>query len=226
MTRRQWVGLGVTLLTGVGGLLGGSGHTAPSLSRYAGAVPAGRVLVPALAAGTSRPAPAQGAGMGPAPLVGNRPRVAAPTPDYQLAAPPSVSTATLDRVLAAYHSPAAGSGALFYDRGVATGIDPAYALAFFIVESQAGTQGVARFTYSIGNIRATPGDPSYAGYRRYPTYAAGITDWYALIKTLYIAGWGLTTPDAILPRYAPWGDNNHPAVYAATVKALVARWQP
>ena len=154
----------------------------------------------------------------------SRPARAAHTPDYQLAAPPSISAATVDRVLAQYNSPAAGSGALFYDLGVQYGIDPAYALAFYIHESSAGTKGVARFTHGIGNIRVTSGYQSYEGYRSYPTYAAGIEDWYKLIKELYIQGWGLTTPGPILARYAPWGDNNNPDVYAATVKALVASW--
>ncbi|MDQ2808371.1 MAG: glucosaminidase domain-containing protein, partial [Chloroflexota bacterium] len=155
-----------------------------------------------------------------------RPRVAGPRPDHRLTAPPSVSAATIDRVLAQYGSPAAGSGALFYDGGVQAGIDPAYALAFYIQESSAGTQGVARFTHSIGNIRVTAGYPSYEGYRSYATYAAGIADWYKLIKELYIAGWGLTTPSAIIVRYAPWGDNNNPVQYAANVTALVDSWQP
>jgi len=129
-------------------------------------------------------------------------------------------------VLAEYGSPAAGSGALFYDWGLHYGIDPAYALAFYIQESQAGTQGVARFTHSIGNIRVTPGYASYEGYRSYPTYAAGIADWYGLIKTLYLEGWGLRTPRAITLRYAPWGDGNNPVQYAATVCRLVDRLQP
>jgi len=154
----------------------------------------------------------------------SRPARAAHTPDYQLAAPPSVSAAIIDRVLAQYGSPAQGSGALFYDLGVQYGLDPAYALAFYIHESSAGTQGVARFTHSIGNIRITPGYQSYAGYRSYATYAAGIEDWYKLIKELYIQGWGLTTPGPIINRYAPWGDGNNPDIYSATVKALVDSW--
>ncbi len=153
-----------------------------------------------------------------------RPALTAHTPDYQLVAPPSISAATIDRVLAQYNSPAAGSGALFYDLGVQYGIDPAYALAFYIHESSAGTKGVARFTHSIGNIRVTAGYKSYEGYRSYDTYAAGIEDWYKLIKELYIQGWGLTTPAPIIVRYAPWGDNNNPDVYANTVKALVDSW--
>ncbi|MDQ2809593.1 MAG: glucosaminidase domain-containing protein [Chloroflexota bacterium] len=150
--------------------------------------------------------------------------MAPPPPNYRLTAPPSVSAATIDQVLAQYGSPAAGQGAVFYDLGVQYGIDPAYALAFFIVESQAGTRGVARFTHGIGNIRVTSSYASYQGYRSYATYAAGIADWYALIRELYVENWGLTTPGPILTRYAPWSDGNDPTAYAATVVALVASW--
>lgn len=157
-------------------------------------------------------------------IPGTRPAIAPPTTDHRLDQPPSISANQINTVLAAYHSPATGSGTIFYDLGVRYGIDPAYALAFYIVESQAGTRGVARFTHAIGNIRTTPGYQDYEGYRSYPTYAEGIEDWFKLIKELYIGAWGLTTPGTILPRYAPWGDNNNPSTYAATVSALVDLW--
>jgi len=86
------------------------------------------------------------------------------------------------------------------------------------------TRGVARFTHAIGNIRATPGYQDHEGYRSYATYTEGIEDWFKLIKELYIGTWGLTTPDTILPRYAPWADNNNPIAYASTVAALVDSW--
>jgi hypothetical protein len=158
------------------------------------------------------------------PLTSARPAIAPPTADHRLDHPPSISADQIDRVLAAYHSPATGTGAIFYDLGVRYGIDPAYALAFYIVESQAGTRGVARFTHAIGNIRTTPGYQDYEGYRSYATYAEGIEDWFKLIKELYIGTWGLATPNTILPRYAPWGDNNNPITYAATVSSLVDSW--
>jgi hypothetical protein len=113
---------------------------------------------------------------------------------------------------------------VFYDLGVQYSIDPAFALAFFVVESAAGTRGVARSTHSLGNIRCTPGYTCVDGYRAYPTWAAGARDWYALMRTLYIDTWNLRTPAAILPRYAPAGDGNDPAAYAATVTQLVDGW--
>jgi hypothetical protein len=130
----------------------------------------------------------------------------------------------IDAILAAYHSPAGGMGAVLYDLGVQYGIDPAFALAFFVIESAAGTRGVARTTHSLGNIRCTPGYACVAGYRAYSTWADGARDWFALIRTLYLDTWDLRTPAAILPRYAPPGDGNDPLAYADGVTQLVDGW--
>jgi hypothetical protein len=111
-----------------------------------------------------------------------------------------------------------------YDLGVQYGIDPAYALSFFVVESAAGTRGVARTTHSLGNIRCTPGYACAAGYRAYPTWADGARDWFVLIRMRYLDTWHLRTPATILPRYAPPGDGNDPAAYAASVIQLVDGW--
>lgn len=154
-----------------------------------------------------------------------------PTPDIAplgagpVVGPPSVDVALIRRVLRSYESPATDEAQTFYDLGVERGIDPAYCLAFFIVESAAGTQGVARITYSIGNIRALPGQPSYEGYRFYDSWRDGIADWYRLIDELYVHEWGLMTLDAIVPVYAPRTDNNDEAAYILTIKRLVARWR-
>ncbi len=58
--------------------------------------------------------------------------------------PPSISVALIERVFAAYRSPAAGSGQALYDLGVQYGIDPVYALAFFWHESTLGRAGWGR----------------------------------------------------------------------------------
>lgn len=144
---------------------------------------------------------------------------------YEVTAPPSLSVQQIERVLQQYGSPAVGKGQVMYDLGVRYGIDPAYALAFFVHESSCGTKGVARFTHSLGNIRWTEGFDNYEGYRKYPNWETGIEDWYKLISNLYIGGWGLRTVDAIIPVYAPWGDNNHPPTYIASVKRMVDSWR-
>lgn len=139
--------------------------------------------------------------------------------------PPSISSARTRAVLEAYGSPAAGDAEYLHERGVAHGIDPAYCLAFFVMESRAGTRGIATLTHSVGNIRALPGEAEVDGFRLYATWRDGIEDWYRLMSRLYIGELGLTTVDAIVPVYAPATDNNDPTGYARTIKTLVAIWR-
>jgi hypothetical protein len=144
---------------------------------------------------------------------------------YAVVAKPSISVELINQVLELYHSPARGKGQILYNYGVKYGIDPAYALAFFMHESTFGTQGVARVTRSLGNIRATPGHPSYQGYRLYHTWEEGFEDWYRLIATIYVDRWGLNTIDKIIPVYAPNSDHNDEAGYIRAVKYAVNRWR-
>jgi hypothetical protein len=139
--------------------------------------------------------------------------------------PPSLTVGKIRMILRGYDSPAVPEAATFHDLGVQYGIDPAYALAFFVVESRAGTRGIARETHSIGNIRAREGEPAHEGYRLYASWREGIEDWYRLIAGVYVGEWGLTTIDAIAPVYAPSWDNNDTEAYARAIKRLVARWR-
>jgi hypothetical protein len=138
---------------------------------------------------------------------------------------PSITPEKIDAVLRSYNSPAAGVGRYMYEQGVKYGIDPAYALAFFIHESTAGTKGVATVTKSIGNIRHTPGYENYQGFRKYPTWEAGVEDWYKLIKYQYVDQWKLTTVEKIVPVYAPAADRNNPPAYIRQVNEMVAKWR-
>jgi hypothetical protein len=139
---------------------------------------------------------------------------------------PTVSANFINRVLAAYHSPAATTGQALYADGVMYGIDPAFALAFFLHESNFGTAGIAQVTHSLGNIRCTPGYPScYQGFRQYSTWQDGYLDWYKLIRNVYVTQWGLTTVDQIIPVYAPSSDNNNVQAYIAAVEHAVTTWR-
>lgn len=155
------------------------------------------------------------------------PPAQAPSPagSYEVMGGPTISVEQIEKVLRQYGSPAAGLGQALYDLGVKHGINPAYALAFFVHESGCGTKGVARFSKSLGNIRWTEGYASYEGYRSYSSWEAGMEDWYLLIKDLYINGWGLRTVDAIVPVYAPAADRNDPTGYIASVKYMVDSWR-
>src|SRR5207248_5195535 len=149
----------------------------------------------------------------------------APSGAYDVTEPASISVRQIELVLQQYGSPAQGKGQALFDTGVRYGINPAYALAFFVHESGCGTKGVARYTHSIGNIRWTDGYDNYQGYRSYSSWEDGIEDWYKLISDLYITGWHLRTVDAIVPVYAPYGDNNNPPTYVAAVKQMVDSWR-
>jgi hypothetical protein len=138
--------------------------------------------------------------------------------------PPSLSAAFVDRVLAAYHSPAVGLGQTLYQESHSSGIDDAYALAFFGHESLMGTTGVAVVTRSLGNLRCTAGWSScYEGYRAYPTWQAGARDWYRLLVSVYLPR-HLTTVETIVPVYAPSSENDVGA-YIASVEHAVSAWR-
>lgn len=143
---------------------------------------------------------------------------------YPIQGQPTVSADFINQVLDHYHSPAAHKGQALYDDGVKYGIDPVYALAFFLHESSFGTTGVATVTHSLGNIRATAGYRQYEGYRLYPTWEAGFEDWYKLIAEQYVAQWKLVTIDQIVPVYAPSTENDVDT-YIQTVKRVVDTWR-
>lgn len=145
--------------------------------------------------------------------------------------PPSISAERIDQILAEWRSPAAGTGRIWYDLGVQYGIDPAYALAFFVHESGAGTapgwagrKPDGRTTHNIGNIICAGYTTCYGRFRDYPTWAEGIEDWYRLIAVEYVEWRGVSTVEQIVPIYAPAAENNV-AGYIATVNMLVAQWR-
>jgi hypothetical protein len=148
---------------------------------------------------------------------------------YSVVAGPTVSAAFINRVLAAHHSPAAGRGLALFQDGIRYGIDPVFALAFFLHESKFGTVGIARVTRSLGNIR-TPITSAcrcraYQGYRAYSFWGDGFVDWYNLILHLYVLQLHRVTLDQILPVYAPSADHNNVRAYITSVKRAVDYWR-
>ena len=120
-------------------------------------------------------------------------------------------------------------GQNLYDRGKQYGIDPVFAMAFFMHESLFGTTGEARATLSIGNERCIPDraciDQNRGGYAQMQSWQDGFVHWYKLIRNLYVAQWGLVTIDQIIPKYAPSSDGNDVAGYIATLKHEVDTWR-
>lgn len=146
---------------------------------------------------------------------------------YSVLGTPSLSADFINQVLTYYHSPAAGKGQALYDYGVKYGIDPAFALAFFMHESTFGTKGVATVTLSLGNMRCIPSVPCYdynGGYAQFSSWEQGFEEWYKLIRNLYVARWGLVTVDQIIPTYAPTSDHNDEAAYIASLKHALDTW--
>lgn len=143
---------------------------------------------------------------------------------YSVLGKPSLTVDFMNQVLANYNSPAAGKGQALYDLGVQYGIDPAFALAFFFHESDFGTAGEARVSFSLGNLRCIPNFKCQDGYAWFPTWEAGFKAWYSLIRNLYVAVWGLTTVDQIIPHYAPPTDNNDDSAYIAALKHSIDTW--
>jgi hypothetical protein len=138
---------------------------------------------------------------------------------------PSVTAAFIDQVLAAHHSPAQGLGSVFYDLGEEAGIDPAFALAFFRVESSYGLAGVAVQSLSIGNLRCLPDYPCRDGFAWFPSWAEGIKAWYRLIAGPLYVGAGLSTLPAVVHRYAPASDNNDEVAYVQAVATAITSWR-
>lgn len=155
----------------------------------------------------------------------------APNGEHTLVGPPTITAAQIDTVLREYNSPAAGTGEDWVRLGKQYGLDPAYALAFFVVESTAGTaQGWAGWkedgssTHNIGNIICAGYDTCHGRFRDYASWQEGIEDWYQLIAVEYVEGRGLSTVEQIIPIYAPSFENDVPA-YVGNVERMVSEWR-
>ncbi|HXT35416.1 MAG TPA: hypothetical protein VN837_07540 [Chloroflexota bacterium] len=142
-----------------------------------------------------------------------------------LAGPPSLDANRVNGILAAYGSPLRGQGKALVALSARYKVDDAVAMAFFVMESRAGTQGEAVLTHSFGNLRPMPGAPSVDGYRFYDSWLDGATEWFQLIRSLYLDTLKLNTVEAVVPVYAPSSDNNQPAVMVAGIHQLVTCWR-
>ena len=143
---------------------------------------------------------------------------------------PSIAADLIDRVLSAYGSPATGTGQSLYDLGVQYGIDPVWALAFFLHEDSFGKTGIGAANHSLGNIRCSAGYSCQGGFRSYATWEASYQDWYALILNGYVKGsvssaCPCTTIEQIIPVYAPSSDGNDVQGYIAALLQAAHTWR-
>jgi hypothetical protein len=155
----------------------------------------------------------------------------APPGQHSVLGSPTVSVEVVEAVLREYNSPAVGTGRAWIALGQQYGIDPAYALAFFIHESTAGTNpGWAGLkpgggsTHNVGNIICAGYPTCYGRFRDYASWDEGIEDWYKLIAREYIEGRGAQTVEQIIPIYAPAIENNVDA-YVNAVVSMVDGWR-
>jgi hypothetical protein len=155
-----------------------------------------------------------------------------PAGEHSILGQPSITVDQIEAVLTQYNSPARGSGKIWFALGKQYGIDPAYPLAFFIQESTAGTNpGWAGLksggdtTHNVGNIICAGYATCYKGNRDYPSWEAGIDDWYRLIAQEYVEGRGLASVEQILPIYCPISDGCHSYDYISIVNSMVEKWR-
>jgi hypothetical protein len=157
-------------------------------------------------------------------------RALAPNRDGLISALPSVSVAVIRSELRRNNSPllsgawADGKDAAQYiwDAGRVLHIDPAVLMAFFWHESHYGTVGIARLTFSVGNIRPLAGQPELNGYRFYRSWQESVDDTYRLLR--HYTRLGIPDVATALPIWAPPEDNNDVAAYVADVQATMARY--
>jgi len=155
---------------------------------------------------------------------------------HAVAGRPTMSAEQIDRILTKHHSPFAGRGKTIYALGLKHGIDPAYAMAFWLHESGFGTLGWAKTTKNPGNIRG----PGRGGWTYFDDWDDGMEAWFRLIKRSYVdGGLNFTNPEGftcsrkkpcltveqILPVYAPSSDGNNVARYVASVNGAVENWR-
>lgn len=138
---------------------------------------------------------------------------------------PSLSAQQIDKILCNEGSPACGTGQDLYTLGQQSNVDPAFALAVFWNESNFGKAGEAANSHSLGNLRCIPDAACVHGYAWFNSWQDSYRAFYALISGPIYAGSGLTTPESILPVYAPSGDNNDPQHYAQVVESAMSLWR-
>lgn len=144
---------------------------------------------------------------------------------------PTISADQIDAILRTHNSPAQGTGQIWIEAGLQYGIDPIYALAFFMHESGYGTNpewaGIkpdGTTTHNVGNIICAGYRTCYGRFRDYADWRTGIYDWYRLIAVEYVQWRGLATVEGILPVYAPAFENDVPR-YVNAIKYVVAEWR-
>ncbi len=146
---------------------------------------------------------------------------------HDLRGEPTLTGSKVDAILAHFGSPAMGTGPIWEKLSRQYGIDNAYALAFFIVESSAATDPAwtgrkpdGTTTHNVGNIVCSGYPRCYGRWRDYATWEEGIADWYRLIAEEYINARNVATIEDIVPIYAPAFENDVPRYIAGVLRRV------
>ncbi len=152
-----------------------------------------------------------------------------PADGYPLQGHPTVTVDFIASLLTHYQSPLASDAQLIYESGKQTGIDPVYALAFFLHDSTFGTVGLGRVTHSPGLLHAPVTADcrcrSLSGYRSYQSWEDGIRDWFRYVHDYYLDQQGLTTVGQLVPAYTQSRDPLVVKTFIQMVERQVTLWR-
>ncbi len=138
--------------------------------------------------------------------------------DYTILAAARIPLSTYQKVLTQAGSPLAASYEDSWAYLTSLGVDPAFALAQWLHESDYGLLGAAVAHHNPGNLRLSPGMPVVNGFAQFPDWLSGVRGYANLIAgPLYGQSTGYNTALKMPFRYAPSADNNDPAAYGAAM---------
>ncbi len=146
------------------------------------------------------------------------------TPFDDIARSPTITITEIDRVLQSVNSPMIPYEADIYASGVQYGIDPVFALAFWMKESREASDGsVAAPDHNPGYTEGLGNDPRCGRWACWPTWPEGIAGWFHYMRVFFINR-GIRTVESILPIYAPSSENNTSG-YIVFVLQHAATWR-
>jgi hypothetical protein len=129
-------------------------------------------------------------------------------PGDVIARSPTVTVSEIERVLERVNSPILPYAGDVYVSGVQYGIDPVFALAFWMKESREASDGsVAASDHNPGYTEGLSGDPRCGRWACWPTWPEGIAGWFHYMRVFFVDR-GIVTVESILPIYAPSSENN------------------
>jgi hypothetical protein len=146
------------------------------------------------------------------------------TPFDDIARSPTITVTEIDRVLQSVNSPMIPYSYNIYVAGIQYGIDPVFALAFWMKESREASDGsVAAPDHNPGYTEGLATDPRCGRWACWPTWPEGIAGWFHYMRVFFVDR-GIRTVEDILPIYAPSSENNTSG-YIVFVLQHVATWR-